>query len=140
MKISAKHLKAGDRICENAEDGDIYEIEDIAVLDSERLRITAENVSIQEVRTFVLPTNYPVYVTNRAGVEKRDAVKDTALNESIRALRDIVALDPNRPAANSSEKVARRALERLEKILGIPGLAAEGHTYGPDEDFPGVNC
>jgi hypothetical protein len=59
-----------------------------------------------------------------------------ALEDAVRALRDIAALDPERPTKNDLEKVATRALERIGKAVGS-NLTFEGHTPRPGETmFP----
>lgn len=61
-----------------------------------------------------------------------------ALEDAIRALRDIAALDETRPLANRAEKTALRSLERINQVvLQQTGtdlmLDAPGHTPRPDE-------
>lgn len=59
-----------------------------------------------------------------------------ALEDAVRALRDIAELDDTRPAKNAPEKVAERALERITVITGTD-VHLPGHTARPDEDmFP----
>lgn len=58
----------------------------------------------------------------------------TALEDAIRALRDVVGLDPTRAQPNPSEKVAQRSLERISLLLD-QDLTARGHTARPGEDY-----
>ncbi len=62
-----------------------------------------------------------------------------ALEEALRALRDVAELDPTRPASNSSEKVARRSLERISQLIQRD-VAAPGRTPRPGEnsDYPAL--
>lgn len=63
-----------------------------------------------------------------------------ALEDAVRALRDIAELDETRPAKNAPEKVAERALERIAKTTRTPALAQPGRTARPDEDmFPMIS-
>ena len=57
-----------------------------------------------------------------------------ALNDAVRALRDICALDPDRPCRNDAERVARRSLERITGLLRVDVLHP-GHTHRPTEDL-----
>lgn len=62
-----------------------------------------------------------------------------ALEDAIRALRDIAELDETRPSKNAPEKVAERALERITVITGTD-VHLPGHTARPDEDmFPMIS-
>jgi hypothetical protein len=61
-----------------------------------------------------------------------------ALEDAVRALRDIAELDETRPAKNAPEKVAERALERISAIVGTD-VHLPGRTARPDEAmFPGI--
>lgn len=68
-----------------------------------------------------------------SGVEEISA----ALEEALRALRDVAGLDPTRPSQNSSDKVARRSLERISQLIERD-VASPGHTPRPGErtDYP----
>ena len=57
-----------------------------------------------------------------------------ALEDAVRALRDIAELDPDRPAANDAAKVARRSLERIAKATNT-SVHHRGHTPGPTKSI-----
>lgn len=60
-----------------------------------------------------------------------------ALDEAVRALRDVAELDPSRPCTTQYDKVARKALERISHLLEVR-VDAPGHTILPGErrDYP----
>ena len=55
-----------------------------------------------------------------------------ALEEALRALRDVAGLDPTRPSQNPSDKVARRSLERISQLIERD-VASPGRTPRPGE-------
>jgi len=57
-----------------------------------------------------------------------------ALEDAVRALRDIAELDPDRSAINDSAKVARRSLERIAAMTNT-SVHHRGHTPAPTESI-----
>lgn len=57
-----------------------------------------------------------------------------ALEDALRALRDVADMDATRPAVSDPEKVARRSLDRISSLLGFP-VNKYGRTPRPGEPF-----
>jgi hypothetical protein len=77
-------------------------------------------------------------MTLQTGGEQPVEHVGAALDEAIRALRDIAALDPNRQVTNNEVSHAQKALERISYLLnekvdahGRTIQAGERRTYPP---------
>lgn len=68
-------------------------------------------------------------LSNTTPEQARDALED-----AVRALRDIAELDPDRAAINDPAKVARRSLERIAKMTNT-SVNTSGHTPRPTESI-----